>query len=120
MKEKNGIIRIDPGVIATIARKAASGIEGVSRIAGNPLVDNIAEIVGSKRIQDRSILVRMSEESVSVEISINLFYGAKLPSVAAAVQETVSKEIVRMTGLKVKTVNVVVCEIDDRKDEFGK
>ena len=36
-----GDIRIHEGVIASIARRAALSVEGVSRLAGNSLVDNL-------------------------------------------------------------------------------
>ena len=52
-----GCIRLHENVISSIVRKAACSVEGVVRLAGSTLVDNIAEIVGSKRIHDRSILV---------------------------------------------------------------
>ena len=65
-----GQIKIHEGAIATIVRKAACSVPGVTRITGNSFVDNIAEIVGSKKIQDRSIQIAMNNSSVAVELSI--------------------------------------------------
>ncbi|MBP3393877.1 MAG: Asp23/Gls24 family envelope stress response protein, partial [Lentisphaeria bacterium] len=70
-----GQIKIHEGAIATIVRKAACSVPGVTRITGNSFVDNIAEIVGSKKIQDRSIQIAMNNSSVAVELSINIQYG---------------------------------------------
>lgn len=111
-----GMVRIHENVIATIVRKMACSVKGVSKISGSSFVDNIAEMVGSKKIHDRSIVVEMGDSSVSVEVSINLFYGVSLPQVAAAVQEAIATEISRLTGLKVGRVNIVVREIEDQED----
>ena len=112
-----GQIKIHEGAIATIVRKAACAVPGVTRITGNSFVDNIAEIVGSKRIQDRSIQIAMNNASVAVELSINIQYGVQLPAVAAAVQDAVSREIKAITGLNVSKVNVIVREMEDAAEE---
>ena len=111
-----GQIKIHEGAIATIVRKAACSVPGVTRITGNSFVDNIAEIVGSKKIQDRSIQIAMNNSSVAVELSINIQYGVQLPAVAAAVQDAVSREIKAITGLNVTKVNVREME-DASEDE---
>ena len=111
--EIRGTVRIHENVIATIVRKMACSVKGVSKISGSSFVDNIAEMVGSKKIHDRSIVVEMGESSVS----INLYYGVSLPQVASAVQEAISGEIARLTGLKVGRVNIVVREIEDPEEE---
>ena len=55
-----GDVKIHDGVIATLTRRAALAIEGVSRLAGNALVDNLAEIVGSRRMQSRAITISVN------------------------------------------------------------
>ena len=110
-----GQIKIHEGAIATIVRKAACSVPGVTRITGNSFVDNIAEIVGSKKIQDRSIQIAMNNSSV--ELSINIQYGVQLPAVAAAVQDAVSREIKAITGLNVTKVNVIVREMEDASED---
>ena len=112
-----GQIKIHEGAIATIVRKAACSVPGVTRITGNSFVDNIAEMVGSKKIQDRSIQIAMNNSSVAVELSINIQYGVQLPAVAAAVQDAVSREIKAITGLNVTKVNVIVREMEDASED---
>ena len=114
-----GLIKIHEGAIATIVRKAACSVPGVTRITGNSFVDNIAEIVGSKKFQDRSIQIAMNNTSVSVELSINIQYGVQLPVLALEVQNAVSKEIAAITGLTVNKVNVIVREMEDVAEEEG-
>ena len=111
-----GTVRIHENVIATIVRRMACSVEGVSKISGSSFFDNIAEMVGSKKIHDRSIVVEMGPSSVSVEVSVNLYYGVSLPQVAAAVQTAIADEITRLTGLKVGRVNIVVREIEDAEE----
>ena len=109
-----GEVKIHENVIASLVRRAALSIEGVSRLAGSTLVDIIAEIVGSRRMQARAITVDMAENNrVSVEIKLNIKAGYNVPQVATAVQKAVIEEIEKTTGMTVLKVNVVVQEIDD-------
>lgn len=116
----HGIIRITGGAIATIVRKAACSVEGVTRITGNSIVDNIAEFVGSKKIQDRSIQVQIKDSSVAIELAINICYGVSLPEIAANVQKNVSSEIQNLTGLTVERVNVTIREMEDIQEAAEK
>ena len=77
-----GVVKVHESVIASIVRKAALDVEGVLRLGTSSLMDNLAEIVGSKKIQDRSITVEMNESSVSVELRVILQYGVEIPQVA--------------------------------------
>jgi uncharacterized alkaline shock family protein YloU len=115
-----GLIRIHENVIAAIVRKAACSVNGVIRLAGSPLVDNIAEIIGNRRIGDRAIAINIDGESVAVEVKLNIAYGAHLPTVAANVQSSIMREVEKMTGMNVSNVNVIVQELDteEREDEI--
>ena len=64
---ESGVIRVHESVVSSIVRKAVLGINGVLRFAGNSLVDNIAEFVGSKSMLDRAISIEMGENSVSLD-----------------------------------------------------
>ena len=112
-----GEVKIHENVISSLARRATLEVEGVSRLAGSLLVDNIAEIVGSRRIQERSITVAMDENNrVSLEIKINILVGYRLPDVASAVQKAVISEIEAATGMTVTKVNVLVQEIESPEE----
>ena len=108
-----GDVKIHENVISALARRATLSIEGVSRLAGSLLVDNIAEIVGSRRMQERAITVSMDESNrVSLEIKVNITVGYRVPDVASAVQKAVISEIEAATGMTVTKVNVLVQEIE--------
>jgi uncharacterized alkaline shock family protein YloU len=116
-----GVIKIHENVIASIVRRAACGVNGVVRLAGSTLVDNIAEIIGSRKIGDRAINVNINGDCVAIEVKINIAYGAHVPTVASNVQSTVSEEVEKMTGMTVSAVNVIVQELDDQEsvEEHG-
>lgn len=108
-----GEVKIHENVISSLARRATLEVEGVSRLAGSLLVDNIAEIVGSRRMQDRAISVIMGEDNrVSLEIKLNIKIGYRLPKVAAAVQKAVISAIESTTGMTVAKVDVLVQEVE--------
>ena len=109
-----GDVKIHDGVIATLTRRAALAVEGVSRLAGNALVDNLAEIVGSRRMQSRAIALEVNEfNQISIEIKLNLKVGYTIPEVAENVQKAVISDVEKVTGMTVKTVHVLVQDIDD-------
>ena len=81
-----GMVKVHESVIASIVRKAALEVEGVIRLAGSSLVDNLAEIVGSKKIQGRAISVEMNDSSVAVEVRVVLEYGVLVPEVAEEIK----------------------------------
>ncbi len=109
-----GDVKIHDGVIATLTRRAALAIEGVSRLAGNALVDNLAEIVGSRRMQARAITIAVNENNqITIEIKLNLKVGYTIPDVAENVQKAVIADVEKVTGMTVTTVHVLVQDIDD-------
>ena len=113
VKEKSGgSVRVYESVISSIVRKTVLGMEGVVRFAGNSLVDNIAEFVGSKTMKDRAISVDMGDQSVSVSVQLILKYGVYIPEVASRVQLAVKEQIQDLTGMVVENVDVVVMDIE--------
>ena len=111
-----GAVKVHESVIASIVRKAAMNVEGVLRLGTSSLVDNLAEIVGSKKIQDRAITVEMNENYVSVEVRVILLYGVLIPQVASELKNAVAGEIFKLAGMKVDHVNVVIMDLEDSPD----
>ena len=120
MEQSNdfGNIMVNDNVVASLVRKAALSVPGVSRLAGSSLIDNIAEFVGSSR--GRSIGITKNEtESVELEVKINMLFGYKLREVAEAVQRAVIENVEKTTGMSVAKVNVVVQRIEDQPESNG-
>ncbi|MBO4647866.1 MAG: Asp23/Gls24 family envelope stress response protein [Lentisphaeria bacterium] len=112
-----GVVKVHESVISAIIRKAALSVDGVCRLAGNSLVDNIAEIVGSRKVMDRSISVEMQGNSVAIELKIILAYGCCIPEVARNIQTTVIDEIVRISGMQVTRIDILVMDLEDAAPE---
>lgn len=118
-----GELKIHENVISSLVRRATLAQEGVSRLSGNNFVDTIGEIVGSRRIQDRAIMVKFSDDNrIELEIKVVIKFGYVVPTVAAAIQKSVITEVENMTGMTVTAVNVTVQDvedeyIDDEEDE---
>ena len=113
-----GDVKIHDGVIASLARRAALSIEGVSRLAGNALMDNLAEIVGSRRMQSRAISLDVDEMNrIAIEIKLILKYGYMIPEVAEKVQQAVIADVEKVTGMSVRQVHVLVQDIEEDQVE---
>lgn len=103
--EENGI-KIADDVVATIAGKAASEVEGVYSMAGG-FAGGISEVFG-KKSYTKGIKVDNTEKSIKIDVNIIVEYGARIPDVAYEIQNRVKKAVENMTGLKVEEVNVHV------------
>ena len=112
-----GEVKIHENVISALVRRATLKIDGVMRFAGSTLVDNIAEIVGSRRMQDRAISVNLEDDSrVSIDLKVNLKFGYKVPVVATAIQKAVIEEVEATTGMDVVKVNVIIQELETESE----
>ena len=115
--EQPAAFTVHESVIISLARKAVEGIPGFIRFSGSSIVSDLADLVGSKRRFDKSIVVTESNGEVSLEILIVAAYGSKFNEVAAAVQKAVYDQIVDFTGMKVKNIDVVITETEDAPEE---
>jgi len=112
-----GEIRISSAALSVIIRRAVCSVEGVSRLAGSSLVDNIAEFVGSKKVMDRAIQITIGESSIEAVIAINIRYGFSLPEIAANVQENVVRQIRELTGLTATRIDVIIRKMEIADDD---
>lgn len=108
----SGIVKVHESVIASIIRKAACSVDGVVRLAGNALVDNIAEFVGSRKVMDRAISIEMGDNSVAIEVEVVLEYGCNVPETAENIQNAVTREIAQITGMQVTRIDIVVMDLE--------
>ena len=108
-----GAIHIHENVIASAVRKAVDNIDGVARLAGSTIVNNIAELIGNKTIGDRAITVHIDGSNVAIEVKVNLVYGVNVPSVASNIQTKIVEEVENITGMTVTSVNVIIQELED-------
>ena len=112
-----GTIRILDGAISTIVKRTVLGIEGVARLSGSSLIDDFADLVRSKRMQDRSIQIEHKDESIAITVAVNPYFGYKFPALIAEIQKKVSTAVLDMTGIKVASVSVDIKGIEERPAE---
>ena len=112
-----GTIRILDGAISTIVKRTVLGIEGIARLSGSSLIDDFADLVRSKRMQDRSIQIEHKDDSVAITVAVNPYFGYKFPALIAEIQKKVSKAVLDMTGIKVASVSVDIKGIEERPAE---
>ena len=109
-KEKIGEVQIADEVVAIIAGLAATEVEGVDSMAGN-ITNELVGKLGMKNLS-KGVKVDVTEEHVSVDLSLNIRYGYNIPSVSEQVQEKVSTAIENITGLTVLDVNVKIAGVN--------
>ena len=109
-KEKLGEVQIADEVVAIIAGLAATEVEGVDSMAGN-ITNELVGKLGMKNLS-KGVKVDVTEEHGSVDISLNIGYGYKIPEVSEKVQERVKTAIENMTGLMVLDVNVKIAGVN--------
>ena len=109
-KEKNGEVQIADEVVAIIAGLAATEVEGVDSMAGN-ITNELVGKLGMRNLS-KGVKVDVTEEHVSVDLSLNLKYGYNIPEVCEKVQERVKTAIENMTGLSVLDVNIKIAGVN--------
>ena len=109
-KEKIGEVQIAAEVVAIIAGLAATEVEGVDSMAGN-ITNELVGKLGMRNLS-KGVKVDVTEEHVSVDLSLNLKYGYNIPEVCEKVQERVKTAIENMTGLSVLDVNIKIAGVN--------
>jgi len=112
---ENGQVKISDDVVMIIAGIATSTVKGVYS-ARTGVAEGITNLF-SKNNYSKGIKVEINENTVVLDIFINVEYGCKINEVAKEVQATVKKEIETMTDLVVASVNVHVQNIITEKEK---
>ena len=109
-EQDNGNIMISEDVVATIALHAVTEIDGFAGLVAKPGSD-IADLIG-KKSWGKGIKVMVDEDNkVSIDCNVVVTYGQNVVTAASAVQIAIYNAVDSMTGIKVSSVNVNVCEI---------
>ena len=96
--------------MAIIAGLAATEVSGVDSMAGN-ITNELVGKLGMKNLS-KGVKVEVTEEHVSVDLSLNIKYGYNIPEVGEKVQEKVKSAIENMTGLTVLDVNIKIAGVN--------
>ena len=104
-----GKIQINDEVIVTIASLAAVEVDGIVNIAGG---SSLAEVWGSKSHRKGvSVTTDDANHWATIDVEVNVEYGADVYKAARQVQLQVKNAVERMTGLHVRGVNVRISGI---------
>ena len=109
-KEMMGEVRIADEVVAIIAGLAATEVDGVDSMAGN-ITNELVGKLGMKNLS-KGVKVDVTEEHVSVDLSLNIKYGYNIPDVSERVQDRMKSAIENMTGLTVLDVNIRIAGVN--------
>ena len=115
---EHGTIAIHDNVISMIAQETARKVPGVLELSGS-FVDGIAGMIGKK---DRSgIRVEKENEEIrAIDLTVILEYGAHIPDICQQLQISVKDAVEKMTGNKIKAINVNVAGVRDTSDKKPK
>ena len=108
--QDDGNIMISEDVIGTIVAQAVKDVEGVVGLSTKPGA-GIAELIGRKNWAKGIKVVVDEDNKVSIDCNIIVTYGQNVVTVASAVQVAIYNAVDSMTGIKVSSVNVNICEI---------
>ena len=103
---ENGTINYAADVISVIAGIAAAEIKGNAAMSGGGLSD----ILGKKNL-NKGVKVTIADNTVAIDLSVQVNYGYKIHEVCQEVQNNVHKAIENMTGLTASEINVNVVSI---------
>ncbi len=109
-KDRIGEVQIADEVVAIIAGLAATEVKGVDSMAGN-ITNELVSRLGMKNLS-KGVKVDVTEEHVSVDLSLIMKYGYSIPEVSERVQEKVKTAIENMTGLSVLDVNIKIAGVN--------
>lgn len=107
---ENGNIKISDDVISTIATIAVSEVSGVHGMGGGFTGDIVEKL--SKKSLTKGVKINMENKDVTLDLSVVLKYGVRIPEVAWNIQENVKKSVESMSGLNVIKVNVRIVGIE--------
>lgn len=116
--ENNGSVNISDEVVSVIASLAASEVKGVVGMVSGVAV-GFAELLGMKNLS-KGVKITKDEKGITLDLSIIVEYGAKIPDVAWEVQDKVKNEVESMTGLDIAMVNVSVDSVNVPASEAPK
>jgi uncharacterized alkaline shock family protein YloU len=107
-------VTISDNVVAKVAFKAISGIDGIHALGGTSS-RALAGLRGDKGTP--GISVDLHEGSVDIDIAMSIVFGSNVPTIAEACRTAVTEQVEGTTGLKVRAVNVLVTDVVFAEDQ---
>jgi len=109
-------VTISDNVVAKVAYKAVSGIEGIHALGGGSS-RALAGLRGDRGTP--GVSVDIHEDSVDIDVTMSIVFGANVPKIAEACRVAVSEQVENTTGLKVRAVNILVNDVVFPEEQSG-
>ncbi len=100
-------LTVSDDVIAVTAAMTAARVRGVSSLVGG-ITDSITKNILKMKNVTQGVKVSHEDDSLVIDIFLNVYYGYRIPQVAWEIQETIRKEVKNMTGEDAGAVNIHV------------
>lgn len=104
-----GQVQISNEVVTIIAGLAATEVKGVASMVGN-ITNELVSRLGIKNLS-KGVKISIENNTVNVDLALNLDYGYSIPKTCGQVQEKVKTAIESMTGLEVENVNIKIANV---------
>lgn len=108
-------LAISADVLFGIVQLALEEVDGVRPIQPPP---RVGEFLGGRR--GRGIAIERDGDDVWVDLTLAVAYGKVIPKVALAAQRAVREAVASMTGLKVRSVNVAVEDVELTEEDLAR
>lgn len=107
---EKGSVMISEDVVATIVAQGLSEVEGIGSMGAKPGI-TIGDF-SARKFWDKGLKITIAEDnSVSIDCTVMVKYGAPLVEVATNAQKAITAAIEATTGTPVNEVNIHVCGI---------
>ncbi|GIV98335.1 MAG: hypothetical protein KatS3mg057_2992 [Herpetosiphonaceae bacterium] len=110
-----GTVTIAPGVLSTIVSLTAQEVPGVARLGSVPGNQRVGHLWDGTAAS--GVLVRVVEDAVMADCYIVAQPETNLVQLGKAVQEAVTRALRDMVGMPVRTVNVYIQDVEQRRAE---
>jgi uncharacterized alkaline shock family protein YloU len=113
-KKDGGSTTISDQVVAKIAGIAAREVDGVEELTPQGLggaISGLATKVSGTQAHDQGVRVQVGQQEANIDLAMIVRYGSSIPRIAEAVRSSVSGQLLAMTGLRAREINIAVIDI---------
>lgn len=97
---------IENRVFQAIILQVLTKISDISLLEGN-LIDAILHRGNVERIKGIFVEQEAKSPTIKIKVEVNVHYGISIPEKAQEIQQKISDEVNKLTGLHVSTVHVI-------------
>ena len=97
-------------VLQTIVGVALASIDGLISADGK-FFSSMTEDLADQSNVTSGIEVEVGKEQVAIDLEVIVAYGKDIPRLFAQIQEIVLQEVIRLTALEVKEINIRIVDV---------